>query len=76
MSNDGLNDLMDSLKFAEFCKAFANDPSAALKARNIDVPYHFLNVMAELSYDELRLLGNIGAELRVAAGDSDGPLLF
>ena len=73
MANEGLADLMDSLKYPEFCKAFALDPMGTLQNRKIDgVPYELVKVLAELSYDELRLGGNIGGELKVAVGNGGG----
>ncbi len=74
--NEGLNTLLEMLQHPEFCKSFANDPMGTLASRQIEgVPYHLLNVLAELSYGELRLLGNVGAELHSAVGD-EGGLLF
>ena len=76
MVNDGLNTLLEMLSSAEFRKAFVVDPTSALQSRGIDgVPHNFLNVLAELSYEELRLVGNIGAELKAVVG-RDGGLLF
>ena len=75
MANEGVADLMEWLKYPEFCKAFALDPMGTLASRKIDgVPYEFVNVLAELSYDELRLLGRIGVELKVVVGDVGGVL--
>ena len=74
--NEGLNKLLEMLQHAEFCKSFANDPMGTLDNRQIEgVPYSFLDVLAELSYEELRLLGNIGSALHAAVGN-DGGLLF
>lgn len=74
--NEGLNTLLEMLRHPEFCKSFSNDPMGTLQSREIEgVPYSLLNVLAELSYDELRLLGNIGAELHAAVGVNGG-LLF
>ena len=74
--NEGLNTLLEMLQHPEFCKSFANDPMGTLTSRQIEgVPYSFVNVLAELSYDELRLLGNVGSELHTAVGGNGG-LLF
>ena len=76
VANEGLANLMHMLRNAEFCKAFVLDPMGALDSRKIDgVPYAFVNVLAELSYDELRLVGRLGVELKAVVGD-DGGLLF
>ncbi len=76
MANEGLTSLMEMLKYPEFCKAFVLDPMGTLQSRALEgVPYNFVNVLAELSYDELRLLGTVGAELQAVVGD-DGGLLF
>ncbi len=73
--NEGLTNLLEWLKHAEFCKAFVLDPMGTLQSRDIQgVPYNFVNILAELSYDELRLVGRIGVELKAVAGDGGGVL--
>ncbi len=74
--NEGLNTLLEMLKHAEFCRSFVTDPRGALVSRQIDgIPQSFLDFLADLSYEELRLLGNVGEELKVATSGGDG-LLF
>lgn len=77
MTSGGLNTLLQMLEHAEFRRSFLGDPRGTLQREGIDgVPQDFLNVLADLSYEELRLLGNVGGELRVVAGVDDGGLLF
>lgn len=74
--DEGVTNLLEMLKHAEFCKAFVLDPMGTLQSRDIQgVPYNFVNVLAELSYDELRLVGKIGVELKAVVGN-DGGVLF
>lgn len=75
--NEGLTRLLQSLEHAEFRRSFLNDPTGTLTREGIDgIGQHFTDVLADLTYEELRVLGNVGAELRVLVGEDGGGLLF
>jgi len=66
--------LLQLLEGAAFRRAFLSDPGAALATNNVGaVGQQLLDVLADLTYEELRLIGNVGSELRVMLGnDADG----
>ena len=72
-----LSTLLDLLQHAEFRRSFLNDPRGTAEARGADgVGQHLLNVLADLSYEELSLLGRVGSELKVVLGPDASGFMF
>lgn len=64
---DALSKLVAMLEHAEFCRSFVSDPRGTLQREAIEpVAYEVVDALAELSYDELRVVGRVGAAIRSA----------
>lgn len=69
--------LLQMLEHASFRRAFVSNPQAALTQHDVGgVGQHLLNVLAELSYEELSLIGHVGSELRAMLGAGAGGFMF
>ncbi len=74
---DQLSTLLELLQHAEFRRSFLNDPRGAAELRGVDgVGQHLLDVLADLSYEELSLLGRVGSELKVVLGPDASGFMF
>jgi len=62
---DAVPALLQLLGSAAFRRSFLSDPQAALTANDLDgVPWEVVESLAELTYEELRAVGTVGADLR------------